>query len=92
MWTVLESGSARKELDRAPQEIQEKFEAWRSIVEASGSEGLREVKGLHDEALSGKWAGHRSSRLNLRYRVIYRVERERQTIYVMRVTAHDYRR
>jgi hypothetical protein len=30
------------------------------------------IKGFHDEALSGQWAGHRSSRLGIQWRVIYR--------------------
>jgi len=38
----------------------------------SGPPGLRLIKGFNDEALSGKWDGHRSSRLGLQWRVIYR--------------------
>lgn len=34
----------------------------------SGPPGLRLVKGFHDEALSGEWKGHRSSRLGIQYR------------------------
>lgn len=50
------------------------------------------MKGFRDEALSGEWAGFRSSRLNRRYHVIYRAEGDTFTIFVVRVTAHDYRR
>jgi mRNA-degrading endonuclease YafQ of YafQ-DinJ toxin-antitoxin module len=45
-----------------------------------------------DEALAGAWKGHRSSRLSLQYRVIYRVVATQQLFQVMSVTAHDYRR
>jgi len=48
--------------------------------------------GFHDEALSGKWKGHRSSRLGLQWRVIYQVVADVLLIQVVQVTAHDYRR
>ena len=47
---------------------------------------------LIDEALSGEWNGHRSSRLGQQYCVIYRVERDSILIEVVSITAHDYRR
>ena len=53
-------------------------------------DGLRLIKGFHDEALHGEWKGHRSSRLGEQYRVIYMVGE--QKVLVMDVTAHDYRR
>ena len=58
----------------------------------SGQPGLRQIKGFHDEALSGQWAGHRSSRLGIQWRVIYRVEASEIQVLVVAVTAHDYRR
>lgn len=54
--------------------------------------GLRLIKGFHDERLQGEWEGHRSSRLNAQYRVIYKVEEQRVLVVIMDVTAHDYRR
>jgi addiction module RelE/StbE family toxin len=89
---VLESKAARKTLDKAPDEIGRKYDLWLSIIESSGPEGLRQIKGFRDEALSGNWDGHRSSRLNQRYRVIYRVQRDDQLVMVEGVTPHDYRR
>jgi hypothetical protein len=35
---------------------------------------------------------HRSSRLSLQYRVVYRIEGQRLYIEVVSVTGHDYRR
>jgi addiction module RelE/StbE family toxin len=61
-------------------------------VSLSGPPGLRLIKGFHDEALSGQWAGHRSSRLGIQWRVIYQVEASEVRVLVMTVTAHDYRR
>lgn len=42
--------------------------------------------------LAGEWKGHRSSRLNSQYRVIYKVDNEKILVQVMSVTPHDYRR
>ena len=50
------------------------------------------IRGFRDEALRGEWQGFRSSRLNLQYRVIYRVEGESLMVQVVEVTAHDYRK
>jgi addiction module RelE/StbE family toxin len=55
-------------------------------------QGLRLIKGFHDEALSGIWAGHRSSRLGLQWRVIYQIVANVLLIQVVQVTAHDYRK
>jgi addiction module RelE/StbE family toxin len=48
--------------------------------------------GFKDEALSGNWKGFRSSRLNIQYRVIYKVHKDQVLVEVERVTPHDYRR
>ena len=58
----------------------------------SGPPGLRQIAGLHYEALSGEWKGYRSSRPGLQYRVIYRVLAADMLFQVISVTAHDYRR
>ena len=68
------------------------YEKWKDIVSISGPEGLRQIRGFHDESLCGAWSGHRSSRLNDQYRVIYRIERERVYVEVVSLTPHDYRR
>ena len=81
-----------KQLDAAPKDILKRYEKWLDIVTISGPPGLRAIKGFHDEALSGEWKGHRSSRLSIQYRVIYRVVAANQLFQVVSVTAHDYRR
>jgi hypothetical protein len=55
MWTVLEAAEVKKELRRCPQEILDKYQQWKAIVAASGPQGLRQLSGLHDEALRGRW-------------------------------------
>ena len=75
-----------------PIEILKRYEKWKDIARISGSQGLRAIKGFHDEALSGEWKGHRSSRLGLQWRVIYQVVADMLLIQVIEVTADDYRR
>jgi addiction module RelE/StbE family toxin len=92
MWEILEHRRTWKQLDRLPLDILKRYEKWKDIVRLSGPLGLRQIKGLNDEALRGEWRGHRSSRLSRQYRVIYRIERERVLVEVVSVTAHDYRK
>lgn len=73
-------------------EILKRYEKWKDIAMLSGPSGLRLISGFRDEALSGKWGGYRSSRLNLQWRVIYRVVADALLVQVIQVTPHDYRR
>ena len=92
MWEIYEHRTAAKQLDGLPVEILRRYEKWKDIVRLSGPQGLREIRGFNDEALRGEWTGHRSSRLNQQYRVIYRMERDTVLVEVVNVTPHDYRR
>jgi addiction module RelE/StbE family toxin len=92
MWIIYEHKRVAKSLATAPIEISKRYEKWKDIVTISGPQGLRSIKGFHDESLSGNWTGYRSSRLNLQYRVIYKVEKDRVLVQVEDVTPHDYRR
>jgi addiction module RelE/StbE family toxin len=92
MWTIYEHRNVEKQLRVLPDDVLKRYEKWKDIVFVSGPQGLRLIKGFHDESLSGDWKGYRSSRLNLQYRVIYKVEQEQVFVQVMSVTPHDYRR
>ena len=92
MWEIFEHKKAVKHIDSLSVEILKRYEKWKDIVSISGPEGLKNIKGFNDEALRGEWKGYRSSRLNIQYRVIYKVEGKQFFVYVMDVTAHDYRR
>ena len=81
-----------KQLSGAPREILKRYEKWKDIAMLSGPPGLRLIRGFNDEALSGKWDGHRSSRLGLQWRVIYLTVPDQHLFQVMTVTPHDYRR
>lgn len=92
MWDVLEHRKVAKSLAAAPVEVQKRYEKWKDIVAISGPQGLRYIRGFNDEALSGKWKGFRSSRLNIQYRVIYKVQKDQVLVQVEKVTPHDYGR
>ncbi len=93
MWRIEEHRRVDKQLAGAvPNEILKRYEKWKDVARLSGPPGLRMIKGFHDEALSGEWKGHRSSRLGLQWRVIYRVSTEVLLIQVIHVTPHDYRK
>ena len=91
MWEVCEHRRASKRLDRLSVEILKRYEKWKDIVKISGPSGLRLIKGFHDEALKGKWRGHRSSRIGQQYRVVYKVEERKVLVLVVDIAAHDYR-
>ncbi|WP_439100231.1 type II toxin-antitoxin system RelE/ParE family toxin [Congregibacter sp.] len=92
MWSVFEHKRLDKQLEKAPLEVQKRYEKWKDVVELSGPDGLGLIRGFRDEALRGKWKGYRSSRLNKQYRVIYKVQGDRLEVFVVDVTPHDYRR
>ena len=81
-----------KQIASAPLEIQKRYEKWLDTATISGPPGLKSARGFHDEALSGTWSSYRSSRLNIQYRVICRVESSNQLFQVVEITAHDYRK
>lgn len=90
MYTVLEYKQVTRQLKKLPQEVKKNYVAWRRIIELEGPQGLRWIKGFHDEALKGEWFGFRSSRLNLKWRVIYTIEKDQLTVYVVEINPHTY--
>ena len=92
MWEVFEHRNVQRRIRKLPDEVLKRYEKWKDIVELSGPQGLRLIRGFHDESLIGDWKGHRSCRLGDQYRVIYRIERKKLFVMVIDITAHDYRR
>ena len=92
MWRVEEHRRVDKQLSSAPREILKRYEKWKDIAMLSGPPGLRLIRGFNDEALSGDWQGHRTCRLGLQWRVIYRTAPDQQLFQVVSITAHDCRR
>jgi len=92
MWVVYEHRRVPRQIRGLPQDILKRYEKWKDIVAISGPNGLRLIKGFHDESLQGEWKDHRSSRLGRQYRVIYRMEKDQVLVQVVNLTAHDYRK
>jgi addiction module RelE/StbE family toxin len=92
VWEIYENRRVTRRLRGMPVEILKRYEKWKDIVRISGPQGLKLIQGFKDEALSGNWKGFRSSRLNIQYRVIYKVQKDQVLVEVERVTPHDYRR
>ena len=92
MWEVYEHRSVARRLKKIPTEVLKRYEIWKDIVRVSGPQGLRLIKGFHDEALRGEWRGYRSSRLGMQFRVIYRLDGKEQAALVVNITTHDYRK
>lgn len=89
---IIEKKTLIKKIKRAqiPQNILKHYEIWKRIIELSGVEGLSFIKGLHDEALKGKWAGFRSSRLSIQWRVLYKMEEDIFEVFVIDINPHKY--
>lgn len=92
MWEIYEHRKAVKQLESLPIDVLKRYEKWKDIILISGPDGLKQIRGFRDEALRGDWKGHRSSRLNIQYRVIYKIEKDLVLVQVVNVTPHDYRR
>lgn len=92
MWEIYEHRIVEKQIRSLPDDILKRYEKWKDIVSISGPDGLRLIKGFRDEMLKGDWKGHRSSRLGNKYRVIYKIEKNKILIIVMSITPHGYRR
>jgi len=92
MWEIYEHHMLTRKIPRIPLEVLKRYEKWKDIVVISGPEGLRHIKGFHDEALKGQFTGSRSSRLGLQYRLIYKIESKKLYVQVLDINAHDYRK
>ncbi len=73
MWEIYEHRRVSKQLISLPVENLKHYEKWKDIARISGPEGLRFIKGFHDEVLRGEWKGFRSSRLGIKHRIIYKI-------------------
>ncbi|RJP59225.1 MAG: type II toxin-antitoxin system mRNA interferase toxin, RelE/StbE family [Deltaproteobacteria bacterium] len=90
MWHIQEHHNLDKIIAKLPLQVVKKYELWKDIVFRHGPDKLREFPGFHDEKLKGELEGQRSSRLNIQYRVIYYIEKEIVTVYIIDITPHKY--
>jgi len=70
------------------------FQIWKTLLVAGNTmilqDKLKEFQSFNDEKLRGERGGQRSSRLNVKYRVIYTVEETVVTVRVLEITPHEY--
>ena len=92
MWGIYEHRKVEKQLKSIPTDVLKRYEKWKDVLRISGPSGLKLIKGFHDEALRGEWKGHRSSRLGIKYRIIYMIVEREILVQVVNITSHDYRR
>jgi len=92
MWSIEEHRRLDKQLKNVPAEVLKRYEKWKDIATLSGPTGLRLIKGFHDDALHGKWKGHRSSRLGIQWRVIYRLKAPELLFQVSSISPHEYKK
>jgi mRNA-degrading endonuclease RelE of RelBE toxin-antitoxin system len=90
MWIIKEHRDVARICRKLPSDVVKKYELWKDIVFRHGPEKLKEFPGFHDEKLKGKHKGQRSSRLSLQYRVIYEIEHDVVTVFVIEITPHEY--
>jgi toxin HigB-1 len=90
VWRIQEHRDIEKTCQKLSRPVVKKYELWKDIVYRHGPGKLREFPGFHDEKLKGERAGQRSSRLSLQYRVVYAVETNIVTVFVLEITPHEY--
>ena len=90
MWDIREHRHLEKTVAKLPAPVVKKYEIWKDLVFRHGPDKLREFPGFHDELLKGDRKGQRSSRLSILHRVIYEVEREQVSVYVIEISPHKY--
>jgi len=90
MWHIKEHRKIEKTITKLPLQVIKKYELWKDIVYRHGPEKLREFPGFNDEKLKGDRLGQRSSRLNALFRVIYIVENDIVTVFVLEIIPHRY--
>ena len=92
MWQILEHKRLDRRFKSLRIDVLKRYEKWKDIVSISGPESLGLIRGFRDEPLRGQWKGFRSSRLSIKYRVIYKIEALEVLVKVIDVTPHDYRK
>lgn len=89
-WEVWEHKKIVKGMGSLPIQIIKKYELWKKLVIKHGPGVLGTLPGFHDEGLKGERVDRRSSRLSLKYRVIYSIDHNEVVVYVIEITPHRY--
>lgn len=98
MWKVLFSAQAERDIKKLAKEKslteadKEVIATWIKQVKEFGPESLQNgVNFWYDHELFDEWKGHRASAFSFKGRIIYRVEKKKIVVLVVKLTAdHDY--
>ena len=90
MWHILEHRNIAKKRKTIPERVLKKYELWKDLILKHGPDILKQFPGFHDEGLKGQRKGQRSSRLSRQYRIIYTVNGDEITVYVLEISPHKY--
>ena len=98
MWKVLFSAQAEKDIKKLQKEKtlgdsdKEIIATWIKQVQEFGPDSLKKgVNFWYDHELHDKWEGHRSSAYSFKGRLLYKIEKQKIIVLVVKVTAtHDY--
>lgn len=96
-WRVDYEKQVRKQLSEGvktgqiTQEDLEVIEKWVDLIEKFGPEQVQADRTWYDHELFENWKGHRSSAFHFKGRIIYRIEKERVVVVVVKITKeHNY--
>jgi len=89
-WQILDY-KFKKEISNLPVQCKKKYAVFKYVSEFSGLNGLNKYPGFKLEMLKGKLKGTYSIRLNIAYRVLFRVNEENKTIEVVEISKHEYK-
>ncbi|MBY0385260.1 hypothetical protein K2X05_08890 [bacterium] len=98
-WKVIISDKAQKEFvemqknKTLSQDDQDIIRSWVKDIINYGINNIMNSKKWNDHALHGEWQGYRSSSFSFKGRIIYKIEDQKITVVVVRITnTHDYKK
>lgn len=98
-WKVIISEKAQKEFLNLKSngaitiDDQNVIRAWVNDIVFNGVDNIIDSKKWNDHALDGEWAGYRSSSFSFKGRIIYKVDGQKITVIVVRITdSHNYKK
>jgi mRNA-degrading endonuclease YafQ of YafQ-DinJ toxin-antitoxin module len=94
LWTIIPEKDAFDPKVKLNESERVVLQSWEDLVTKHGPEALQDHPGFwNDHELYDDWAGHRSSSFSSLGRIIYRVEGDKKTVVILKITAeHDHGR
>lgn len=80
----------KKEIQSLPIQCMKKYAVFKYVVGTSGLCGLDKYPGYKLESLKGRLKGIYSVRLNIAYRLLFRVDKGKRIIEIQEISKHEY--